>query len=133
MKKNLAGKMICIVDGDSYIRSNLAGALRAEGATVHEIEDGEEALHLDLNQPLSLIMLDILIPHLEGIYFLRTVRLDSRGKNIPVIVFTSISATDPSLIRLIAELKPLHYFIKGNISIPELMTTIRETLVPVDI
>ena len=67
-------------------------------STVHVVEDGEQALEYLFNKDNHdaqvdneprVILLDLKLPKVDGIEVLRTIKLDNRTKNIPVIVLTS--------------------------------------------
>ncbi|MEZ4727349.1 MAG: response regulator transcription factor [Caldilineaceae bacterium] len=79
---------ILLVDDDTAIRENLAPFLTRAGFTVTVVEDGLAALAAIGRQPPDLVVLDVLMPHLDGRSVLR--RLRGEGMSIPVILLTQV-------------------------------------------
>jgi two-component system response regulator TctD len=59
-------KRVLLVDDEPLVREMLTGALRSNGLTVDEACDGAEALGLMAVQPYSVILLDLLMPNVDG-------------------------------------------------------------------
>lgn len=80
---------ILIVDDEAISREIFEGFLTPEGYTIILVESGEEALqYLEENQ-VDLILLDIMMPQMDGIEVCQRVKSDARWKKIPVILATS--------------------------------------------
>ncbi len=119
-------KKILIVEDETDIRGVLADSLR-EQFTVSEGGDGEEGLAIALKEHPDLILLDVLMPKMSGTQMLQKLREDaSWGLNVPVIMLTNFSATDEDIIRKVAELKPLYYFVKSEWEIDDLLLKVKE-------
>lgn len=88
MEKNssLATPIIALVDDERNILASVQMALEAEGYLVQTYTDGETALRGLLSRPVSLAVLDIKMPRMDGLELLRRLRVRS---NIPVIFLTS--------------------------------------------
>ena len=83
---------IMIVEDDPTIRQLMAEILRDAGHEVVECASGEEALsHLNADPPL-LITLDLAMPSMDGLEFLRVLRERSDPAEIPVVVVTAAPA-----------------------------------------
>jgi len=65
---------ILIVDDEPQVRLVLATCLKREGYDVSEAEDGEAALRINARQPVDLIILDLLMPGMEGLETLMALR-----------------------------------------------------------
>jgi two-component system chemotaxis response regulator CheY len=87
-----ASKRILIVDDAALVRSYYRSALEQDGFLVEEALNGLEALEKLLLQPFDLAIVDINMPHMDGITFLRTLR----SKELPVsgvpVLITSTEA-----------------------------------------
>jgi DNA-binding response OmpR family regulator len=83
---------ILLVDDDPAITTNLAQILERAGYTVSVASDGEEALRKAAGLAPDLIILDILMPKLDGRAVLR--RLRSEGNMTPVILFSEVGDED---------------------------------------
>lgn len=82
----MTGKTILLVDDEQAIRELLALYLTKEGFTVHEAADGAEALIKNQEYKPDIIILDIMMPVLDGLEVCRQIR---KFSNIPIIMLTS--------------------------------------------
>ena len=83
---------IMIVEDDEDLVGLATHWLERAGYTVEHAADGAAALDLLQNDPLpALILLDIMLPKIDGFECLRRIRADARTKNLPVIMVTSFS------------------------------------------
>jgi DNA-binding response OmpR family regulator len=80
---------ILLVDDDPDIRFLMKLILQKEGFTVFFAENGRQALDLWQRQPVDLILLDVVMPSLDGFEFCRQLRMLS---SIPVIFLTAMEA-----------------------------------------
>lgn len=78
--------LVLIVDDDSHIRDVIRFALQKEGFATAEAPDGKQALALIEKQPPALVVLDIMMPEMDGIELCRIVRARSR---LPIIFLSS--------------------------------------------
>ena len=83
---------ILIVEDEHRIAGFLARGLDEEGFTVEVRGDGETGLDAALSTELDLIVLDLMLPGLDGMEFLRTYR--TRGGTAPVLVLTARDSLD---------------------------------------
>ncbi len=77
---------ILLVDDDPRLREMLGYALRREGYEVREAGDGAAALRSFAEQPVDLVVLDIMMPELDGLQVCRELRRDSR---VPIVFLSS--------------------------------------------
>jgi CheY-like chemotaxis protein len=84
-------KPILIIEDDHDIRMNLQELLETEGYPVILASDGREGLEKIKNAsvPPSLILLDLMMPVMDGKTFLRNVKTDSEASQIPVVVISA--------------------------------------------
>jgi two-component system response regulator MprA len=80
---------ILVVDDDPFIRSVVSRGLRFEGYEVYLAADGVEALRLAREHSLHLVVLDVMLPNLDGLEVCRRLR---RGTNVPIIMLTARDA-----------------------------------------
>ncbi|MEK7440251.1 MAG: response regulator transcription factor [Chloroflexota bacterium] len=77
---------ILIVEDDQTVREMLDLNLKAEGYAVTVVGDGEQGLAAARAQPFDLIVLDVMLPKLDGITLCRLIRKDS---NVPILLLTA--------------------------------------------
>jgi two-component system, OmpR family, response regulator MprA len=80
---------ILVVDDDPKINSVLSRGLRFEGYTVHVAADGNEALRITRAEPPDLVILDVMLPGIDGLEVCRRLR---RGTNVPILMLTARDA-----------------------------------------
>jgi len=80
---------ILVVDDELYIRNILDFALASEGFEVITAADGEQALQKALAVTPDLIVLDVMMPKLDGFEVCRAVKAKEETKHIPVILLTA--------------------------------------------
>ncbi len=81
---------ILIVDDDIILRQMYEERLKAEDFTVDAATDGEEALKKAKDKKYDLILLDIMMPKINGLDVLKMLKADEDTKNIPVILLTAL-------------------------------------------
>ncbi|MEZ5408600.1 MAG: response regulator transcription factor [Acidimicrobiales bacterium] len=88
----MAGEHLLIVDDEGNLRSMLSAALRHHGFTVTEAEDGRQALEQVAKEHPDLLVLDVMLPELDGFEVCR--RLRSDGDHTPVLFLTARDGTE---------------------------------------
>jgi two-component system response regulator VicR len=121
-------KKILIVEDEKMFRELFIEKLQEEGFSAFEAEDGEKGLKLALKEKPDLILLDILMPVMDGLTMMKKLREDSWGKNVDVILLTNLSATEESTIKAMVDYEPLYYLVKSAWSFKDIMEKIKETL-----
>ncbi len=121
-------KILLIIEDEKPIRDVLHTKLESEGFTVIEAEDGKKGLDLSLEKHPDLILLDLVMPKIDGMNVLRKLRGDSWGKTVPVIILTNLPSEDEGRNRDITELEPTYYFVKLDKGIEEISDKIKERL-----
>jgi len=82
-------KRILVVDDEMYIVNILDFTLAAEGLEVISAANGEEALRKTMEQTFDLIILDVMMPKIDGFEVCRALKAKEETKNIPVILLTA--------------------------------------------
>lgn len=90
-----ADSTILIVDDDADVRELVANTVRGAGMTPAQAANGREALGwLSNHQPPSLVLLDLMMPEVDGFAFLEKVRDFDGMKDVPIVVLTAKDLTD---------------------------------------
>lgn len=119
-------KHILVIDDEKDPRGALSQGLQNEGYEVTEAGDGEEGLKKALEIKPDLIMLDIVMPKVDGLQMLEQLREDAWGKGANVLMLT-VREEMTGLSRAI-ELGALDYLIKTNWRLEEIVEKVREKI-----
>jgi signal transduction histidine kinase len=93
---------VLIVDDESHNRELLAVMLRQEGLLLLSAASGEEALALVAAQPPDLILLDVMMPGMDGYQVAAKIKAGAATKNIPVIMLTALDDRSAKMLGLSA-------------------------------
>ncbi|MBF0117494.1 MAG: response regulator [Desulfobacterales bacterium] len=80
---------ILIVDDEEDIIELVRFHLKREGYDVLEASSGEQAINLALSKSLDLIVLDLMLPGIDGLEVTRILKQEPKTKNIPIIMLTA--------------------------------------------
>lgn len=120
-------KSILIVEDDLSDRKNLQEMFSKEGFDVYEAVDGEEGLKLALEKKPDLIIIDILLPKMDGLTLMSKIRRSLGLEETPIILLTNVEPNDQILDR-IAESHPSYYLTKVDTSMNEILDKTNEVL-----
>jgi CheY-like chemotaxis protein len=117
------GKTIVFADDDLLILEAITEILKAKGYAVHTAQDGLEALALIRKVKPDYIILDVVLPKLDGGRVCAAVRQDVQLRQTPIIVYSSLSPQD---YRFFPQLSADAYVAKGPLttSAQHIMTVI---------
>jgi CheY-like chemotaxis protein len=91
----VSGGRILVVDDDALLRSSVADVLEDEGYVVDHATDGVDALAKIAATAPDAILLDVLMPRMNGKQLLEALRGDPVTAHIPVLMMTAIQGFDP--------------------------------------
>ena len=97
-----ARELVLVADDDEDIVRFVEVNLRLEGYEVHTVSDGEQALEAAYELTPDLILLDVMMPKLDGFEVCQRLRSDSRTKHISVIMLTAKSLSADKVVGLTA-------------------------------
>jgi CheY-like chemotaxis protein len=120
-----AGRIL-VVDDQPDVRERSVRALHAVGYVVIEAENGAEALELAAEDPPDLVLLDLLMPIMDGFEFLDRFRRTEHGRSVPVIVVTSKDLDAAERERLLAATSGIVE--KGGGSMTDVMDRVGEMI-----
>jgi adenylate cyclase len=100
MGTDLAGGRVLVVDDDRVNRMLLTRSLEHEGHRVRCAENGAEALELLHDDPCDVVLLDIVMPELDGVSVLEHMKRDHALQDVPVIMISGVDDTE-SVVRCI--------------------------------
>jgi DNA-binding response OmpR family regulator len=125
-KKTDSRKKILIVEDDVSMLNALHDKFEAEGLKVVLAGNGKEGLALALKTHPEIILLDILMPVMDGIKMLKKLRKDAWGKDAKVIVLSNVSDND----RVVAAVEQgtREYFVKTAWKLDSVVKIVKEHL-----
>jgi two-component system chemotaxis response regulator CheY len=87
-------RRIMVVDDSETIRRLLSFILKRKNYMTIEAEDGMDAIEKLLSNPVDLIIVDLNMPNMDGIEFVRTLRGNYHQPDVPVIMLTTTKDED---------------------------------------
>src|SRR4051794_23396760 len=126
-KRGAAMAKILIVDDSEDSRESLAVILRAAGHTVTCAPNGREALSVVLADLPDVVLLDLLMPEMDGPSFLEVVRSYLRIQSLPVVVLTGLA--DSPMIERARALRVNSILVKTKAEPNDILKAIEDALV----
>lgn len=106
-------KKILIVEDETSLLEALSTKLEGVGFSILQAKDGVLGLSVALKNHPDIIILDILLPAMDGLTMLDNLRKDAWGKNAKVIILTNLSINDERLSKVILD-QPSYYLVKSD-------------------
>jgi CheY-like chemotaxis protein len=124
----MTARRVLIVEDDRFLRRAAEARLRQEGFTVLTAADGEEALRVACKERPDLILLDLIMPKMQGFEVLRALKMIEATANIPIVILSNLSQESDRNRCLQAG--AAGYLVKANLSLQELVRAVESTLGP---
>lgn len=125
LKKN---KTILIVEDEEAQSGILRDSLQENNFSTLVAVNGKEALDLGLKNHPDLILLDLLMPEMDGMTALKKIREDAWGASVPVIILTNLNADSEELVQAMVMGRPVCYLIKSDWKIQDVIKKVKEIL-----
>ena len=119
-------KSILVVEDDAMISSMYKTKFEAEGFTVFIAEDGAKGLELAKKEKPDIIMLDVILPRLDGFSVLEEIKKDKNTKGIPVIMLTNLGTEEDRAKG--QKMGALDYFVKASLTPGQVSQKIKQAL-----
>lgn len=121
-------KKILVVEDEPALLRVLSDKFTNEGYTVLEAKNGLTGLKVALEEKPDVILLDILMPELDGMEMMRRLRdSSSYGKNVPIVILTNLDA-DEKITWAVAKDEPAYYLIKSNVDMDEIVEKVNSSV-----
>lgn len=121
-------KKILIVEDEESMLDAISNYLANQEFATLMAKDGEEGLEIALKEHPDLILLDILMPKMDGMIMLQKLREDEWGKTAPVIILTNVSPNANSVINSVLQNEPAYYLVKSDVKLEGIVDKIKEVL-----
>jgi len=119
-------KVILFIEDESALQKTFGEILKQEGYEMISALDGETGLRLSKSKKLDLILLDLILPKINGFDVLKKIKEDPETKDIPIIVLTNLEEIRD--VEKAIELGATTYLVKTQYSLEEVVEKIKKTL-----
>jgi DNA-binding response OmpR family regulator len=119
-------RRILVAEDDRFLRKAAEMALKRQGYTVLTAADGEEALRAAQSELPDLILLDLIMPKVNGFDVLQALKKEAPTAKIPVIVMSNLGQDRD--VQQAMGAGAAAYFIKTDLSLQALVQRVEETL-----
>jgi DNA-binding response OmpR family regulator len=127
MDNNATQQMILLIEDDPMITRMYQRKLEGEGFKVTLAFNGEEGLAAIKNEKPNIILLDIMMPKMNGIDTLKAIKADLSIKDIPVVMLTNLGDR-PEDVQKCKEFGANDYWVKANVSLKDVVEGIKKIL-----
>ncbi len=124
--KDIAGKKIMWVEDDSALNDILKRWLERYKAELVHAENGTDALEVLRKEKPDILLLDVILPDINGFEVLEQMKSDSDLNDIPVIIFSNLSHQED--IDRGYQLGAARFMVKSTVFLENLATEIRNVL-----
>ena len=119
-----AVRRVLLAEDDRFLRKSAETALKRHGFTVVAAVDGEEALRLARAAPPDLVLLDLIMPRMQGFEVLRALKADPATAPIPVVILSNLGQDGD--MKQAMDAGAAGYFVKANLSLQDLVKRVGE-------
>jgi DNA-binding response OmpR family regulator len=120
-------KQILLVEDDIALAEMYQDKFVLEGFHVYVSRNGVDGLEAALRIKPDLILLDILLPGMDGMTVMKKLRTDVWGKTVPIIMLTNLNAND-TILKGVVEDHPAYYLMKANSEPAEVVGKVKDVL-----
>lgn len=119
-------KIILIVEDDESMLEALTDKFESSGFDIISAKNGEEGLILAFEKHPDLILLDIVMPKLDGLSMLKKLKQDQWGAYAPVMILTNLS--DSQKLAEALEIGVVEYVIKAEVKLSDIIYKVKRIL-----
>jgi len=123
-----SNKTILIIEDTKTISELLSFALSKHGFVVKEAANGVDGLKDALDDHPDLILLDLILPDIDGVTVLKNLRENEWGKTANVIMLTNMNINEEKVLNDAMQYEPAFYLSKSDMEIGEIVDKVREAL-----
>ena len=126
IEKSNEGKTILFIEDESAIQKTFSDALKKEEYEIISALDGEVGLRLAKEKKPDLILLDLVLPKLDGFQVLQSLKSNETTRAIPVIVLTNLEQMED--IQKAIDLGAKTYLVKSNYNLSEVIDMVKKAM-----
>ena len=125
-EENKTGARVLLVEDDDFLRKICKTKMEREGFNVSVAINGKEALKKIIKGDPQIVLLDIILPIMDGFEVLKRVKEDSSKSSIPIIMLTNLG--QESEIEKGFKLGAEDYIVKAHLTVGEIIEKVKEIL-----
>ncbi|MBI2624763.1 MAG: response regulator [Candidatus Nealsonbacteria bacterium] len=119
-------KKILFIEDEPALQKTMGDFLKDGGYEIIGALDGESGLEMAESQKPDLVILDLVLPRMDGFEVLKSLKAKEETKDIPVIVLTNLERLED--ISKVLALGATTYLVKANYTLEEVADKIKKTL-----
>jgi DNA-binding response OmpR family regulator len=119
-------KKVLFIEDEFTLQKAMAETLTKAGYKMVQALDGEAGLRLAFSEKPDLILLDIILPKMDGFQVLEKLKKEEETKNIPVIVLTNLGSAED--IERSLSLGATTYLVKSDHAIEDVLTKVKQAI-----
>ena len=123
-------KTILIVEDEKSLRGAIADILRLKNFNSLSAKNGKEGVELAFKNHPDLILLDLIMPEMDGMTALKKIREDTWGEKVPVIILTNLSTINGNIVDDAVAYRTTSYLIKSDWKLHDIIQKIETILAP---
>lgn len=116
------------MEDELYLLNILCDKFKREGFRVIKATNGKTGMQAAIKSKPDLILLDIIMPLVDGVTMIKQMRQDERTANIPVIIISNLSEVERITEALGAKNGIIEYLVKSHWSLEGVVKKVKETL-----
>ncbi|HSX09004.1 MAG TPA: response regulator [Candidatus Saccharimonadales bacterium] len=120
-------KKVLLIEDDSILSEMYQSKLEREGFDVATANDGEKGITIALQDHPEIILLDLLMPKMDGMTLMKKLREDPWGQKVPIIILTNLNINE-KINTGIREDHPTYFFMKTEITPSDVVDRVKEVL-----
>ncbi len=122
----MSAQKIALIEDDKILSDALYEGLKQEGFEVLRAFDGEEGLSLVEREKPLLVLLNIILPKMDGLAVARKMKSNPAIKDIPIIILTQLDRLDP--VSDAIESGIYDYYVKSDFSVDKIVEIVKNKI-----
>lgn len=123
---NRLAKRVLLIEDEIVLLNLLSEKFKDSGFEVNSAQSAEAGIKSALQNHPDLILLDIILPKMDGLTMLKKLRQDKWGKGVPVIILSNLS--DQKKVSEAMKIGVYDFLVKSNVKLSEVVEEAREVL-----